>query len=515
MSLGTGASFTDFDSDSWHGWSIGKKDSFSNKKKVWQIKNKWYIRLSLCYLMTNSQISMPSSLQISQKAFARLLRSRYFGSIGVQSGDDFLMQNAQSDLFDRLTLPKNFNRLPEWSRWVNILINSAVLDLLTSSHKIGQKEQSGLYLASSIIKLIQMAQGRFNKSGIPFTLSSFDQLDSWLKWKYKKIDIWWVNIYFQVDGIPLNEDSLIIYDTAERYFSAASALIGDVNVNKLVLTEYGAETDSLTELPNRKSVLGHANLKYPEWTFDEVKTIFSVIYFDIDHFKQLNNFDHSIGDLALKYLAKLFVEFLIQEELIFDPSLSDLSKKDEINAKDTIFGRFWWDEFIMMMRWVWYEESSKIAQRWVEYIGTKPFEFEHKGQKRSHFIQVSPGVSTCDPQNVRKDGFDRYMNNQDKRDGEKFPPVLSYMTHLSDIAAMRSKRKWRNQSSHIFDPYNPTFRSLFEAELIETILGNLRSTISIEEAEWIINGTLTYQSLFNIWRKVRKQMLKDKELLND
>jgi Diguanylate cyclase, GGDEF domain len=71
-----------------------------------------------------------------------------------------------------------------------------------------------------------------------------------------------------------------------------------------------------------------------------VKKTFCVIYFDIDHFKQLNNFDHSVGDLALKYLAKLFLEFLIQEELIFDPSLSDPSKKDEINAKDTIFGRF-------------------------------------------------------------------------------------------------------------------------------------------------------------------------------
>jgi type IV secretory pathway VirB9-like protein len=77
----------------------------------------------------------------------------------------------------------------------------------------------------------------------------------------------------------------------------------------------------------------------------------------------------------------------------------------------------------------------------VKFIGTKPFKFEYKGEERSHFIQVSPGVSTCDPQKIRKDGFEKYMKNQDKRDGEKFPPVLSYMVHLSDIAAMRSKRK--------------------------------------------------------------------------
>jgi hypothetical protein len=51
--------------------------------------------------------------ELAQKASSRLFRNRYFNSIGVQSGDELLMQNAQSDLFDKLTSPAIFTRFPE------------------------------------------------------------------------------------------------------------------------------------------------------------------------------------------------------------------------------------------------------------------------------------------------------------------------------------------------------------------------------------------------------------------
>jgi diguanylate cyclase (GGDEF)-like protein len=65
-----------------------------------------------------------------------------------------------------------------------------------------------------------------------------------------------------------------------------------------------SEMDQLTGLYNRRKIETHL---YSEFTrYIRHKEVFSIILFDIDNFKSINDkYDHSIGDFLLKELGTL------------------------------------------------------------------------------------------------------------------------------------------------------------------------------------------------------------------
>ncbi len=63
-------------------------------------------------------------------------------------------------------------------------------------------------------------------------------------------------------------------------------------------------TDELTKLPNRKHILTFLG-DQAKFSYEEGQPI-SVIMFDIDHFKRVNDsYGHDVGDLALKAVANI------------------------------------------------------------------------------------------------------------------------------------------------------------------------------------------------------------------
>ena len=105
-----------------------------------------------------------------------------------------------------------------------------------------------------------------------------------------------------------------------------------------------ANTDPLTDIPNRRSFFALAHLE-----FERVKRgaePFAVLMIDIDHFKKINDtYGHDVGDRALVAFASLL-------------------KKQSRSAD--ILGRYGGEEFIVMLPESSLEEAKIFAERIIE-----------------------------------------------------------------------------------------------------------------------------------------------------
>jgi len=107
---------------------------------------------------------------------------------------------------------------------------------------------------------------------------------------------------------PLLQESLIIL-----LFSMAAGLLivllSRIPIRELQKTEqqlnYLATTDPLTGQKNRRAIMDELKLELERTK--RYNSIFSIIMYDIDHFKQINDtFGHDVGDEVLIELSKLF-----------------------------------------------------------------------------------------------------------------------------------------------------------------------------------------------------------------
>lgn len=76
-----------------------------------------------------------------------------------------------------------------------------------------------------------------------------------------------------------------------------------------------ANTDSLTELYNRRFVFGEADKLFSQ--SQQHATALSVVMFDIDHFKAINDsYGHAAGDALLKHVAKISKQCLRDNDVL-------------------------------------------------------------------------------------------------------------------------------------------------------------------------------------------------------
>jgi diguanylate cyclase (GGDEF)-like protein len=107
-----------------------------------------------------------------------------------------------------------------------------------------------------------------------------------------------------------------------------------------------ANYDKLTQIYNRNALS------------KELKKLIenrgSIIYFDIDHFKKINDtYGHEKGDFVLKELAKLVKNNL---------------------RKDDIFGRWGGEEFLILLPHTSYEEALKVVEKLRKIIESHDFD---------------------------------------------------------------------------------------------------------------------------------------------
>ncbi|WP_374723376.1 GGDEF domain-containing protein [Calidifontibacillus erzurumensis] len=131
--------------------------------------------------------------------------------------------------------------------------------------------------------------------------------------------------------------------------------------------------DALTDIGNRRSI--------DSWLESEIKrcnetnSVFSIVYFDIDYFKKINDtFGHHIGDSVLIEFSSLI--------------------KNHIRPSD-FFGRWGGEEFIIILTNQSLTEVTQFAENLRKIIEDHTFQFVGK-------VTASFGVSCLQPNDVPK-----------------------------------------------------------------------------------------------------------------
>ena len=132
-----------------------------------------------------------------------------------------------------------------------------------------------------------------------------------------------------------------------------------------------AMLDELTQIPNRRYIENLINLKYNEFLLNGIN--FGIIFFDIDHFKKINdNYGHDIGDLILKTVSKTFSK--------------------NIRGND-IIGRWGGDEFIGVFSGINKKELKIIADKFNILVEKTYIELENKKIN----VTISIGATLANP----------------------------------------------------------------------------------------------------------------------
>jgi diguanylate cyclase len=163
-----------------------------------------------------------------------------------------------------------------------------------------------------------------------------------------------------------------------------------------------ANTDELTKLANRRrmtEVIEYERLRYARYGHP-----FSVIVFDIDHFKKVNDgFGHSVGDQILKNLA--------------------IRAGEVLREVDTL-GRWGGEEFMVVLPETPFEEALKKANSLCAHVAAEPLFAQH-------VITLSCGVTSMTTGDTSSTLFER-----------------------ADVAVYAAKRRGRNRAEGVLEAPN-------------------------------------------------------------
>ena len=129
-----------------------------------------------------------------------------------------------------------------------------------------------------------------------------------------------------------------------------------------------SEKDALTKLYNRRKLIDEL-----EKEFDACSRIFSVIMFDLDFFKSINDsYGHYVGDTILKFVA---------------------DEAQKIIRKDDILARIGGEEFIILMKNTTKQEAFVFAERLRKHIESSDLHAFNCAQK----LTISLGITEESP----------------------------------------------------------------------------------------------------------------------
>ncbi len=169
--------------------------------------------------------------------------------------------------------------------------------------------------------------------------------------------------------------------------SHAATMLGDALTVARELSRLQAESmiDELTGLYNRRGM--EASLSRERARFRRGDGKFSVLYIDLDNFKQINDrFGHDVGDRAIRAAARVFSTML--------------------RATDTAT-RCGGDEFVLVLSDIGHEEATAVAERISATIGRTEIT-ANSGEAIN--LGGSIGVSSTD----EGDGADNILGRADK-----------------------------------------------------------------------------------------------------
>jgi diguanylate cyclase (GGDEF)-like protein/PAS domain S-box-containing protein len=135
-----------------------------------------------------------------------------------------------------------------------------------------------------------------------------------------------------------------------------------------------SEIDELTQVPNRRTI--SLSLKAAINEYHQFERPFSLIMFDIDNFKRVNDtLGHPIGDEVIKHVAKI--------------------AKSELRSSDSI-GRFGGEEFLIILRDSDIDSAWRVGEKIRRKIQQQACSFD----KYDVHVTVSLGITTVLPEDT-------------------------------------------------------------------------------------------------------------------
>jgi len=144
--------------------------------------------------------------------------------------------------------------------------------------------------------------------------------------------------------------------------------------------------DELTEAYNKTFLFEHlrAEMSYAR----RHETELSLVLFDLDHFKELNDaHGHVAGDAVLQEVAE--------------------AVRDSIRTED-MFARYGGEEFAIVLRGVGLEDARRMGERIRETLDARDFEFE--GTE----LDVTVSVGVTEFREVKPDGVEEFVSAVDE-----------------------------------------------------------------------------------------------------
>lgn len=179
------------------------------------------------------------------------------------------------------------------------------------------------------------------------------------------------------------EDMIKIGNTILKYLPA-----GELEIFYLGSLESAAHTDSLTKIYNKGYIMEALEAEFKR--SKALHTDFSIIIFDLDYFKKINdNYGHAAGDFVLETTAKIV--------------------KEKVLPKDAIFGRFGGEEFLILLPRHSLDKSLIIAESLRSMIEKTEFIYEKKRLPVTTSVGVAEGALDVDSAQALFKNADRVL----------------------------------------------------------------------------------------------------------
>lgn len=170
-------------------------------------------------------------------------------------------------------------------------------------------------------------------------------------------------------AIALEERTEVLRNDLKEHSDKVDQLSSRVNEleTQLAAAELASSEDFLTKLYNRRAIDEHLNIK--EGEFERYGRNFCIVFFDIDHFKKVNDtFGHDAGDAVLAAFAGVLKMLCRNVDIV---------------------GRFGGEEFIALLSDTDMEGAITFAKKVVHKVEHK--QFVYKGERIP--VTISAGVA--------------------------------------------------------------------------------------------------------------------------
>jgi diguanylate cyclase len=133
--------------------------------------------------------------------------------------------------------------------------------------------------------------------------------------------------------------------------------------------------DALTGVYNRRAYDEAVNLSIENFKINHLET-FSLLIFDIDHFREVNNsYGHQAGDSILSHMGRIVSDLLRCDDFIF---------------------RYGGDEFIVLLPEAKLTDATKVAEKIRRAVAGVEFKLSRHSEKTIH-VSISMGVTEIRP----------------------------------------------------------------------------------------------------------------------